>query len=242
MNIFDEMGNYWAEIADQNATQEQINFIKATLKPEGLILDLACGTARHSIPLTEDGYSMVGVDSSLNLLKIAKRRGKGVQLVRGDMRFLPFKPEAFSATISMDTSLGYLPTEADDTQSISEIRRVLRQDGKLIVDVFNRQRLTAKYTEKTQISKSIEYPSFFLLQKRTISHNGDWLYDSWTVRQKDNGQLKIFEHTVRLYEPDNLRKVVERAGFAVKQVFGSYKGQSFTPNSPRLILIAEAQV
>jgi len=45
-----------------------------------------------------------------------------------------------------------------------------------------------------------------------------------------------------LYEPDNLCTMVEKAGFAVKQVFGDYKRQPFTEDSPRLILIAEAQV
>ena len=35
MNVFDEMGVYWAEIADQNSTQSQIQFIKNTLKEMG---------------------------------------------------------------------------------------------------------------------------------------------------------------------------------------------------------------
>ncbi len=47
MNVFDEMGIYWAEIADQNQTERQMQFIKNTLKAEGLVLDLACGTGRH---------------------------------------------------------------------------------------------------------------------------------------------------------------------------------------------------
>jgi hypothetical protein len=39
MNVFDEMGNYWAEIAEQNSTQTQTQFIKNTLKGNGLILE-----------------------------------------------------------------------------------------------------------------------------------------------------------------------------------------------------------
>jgi ubiquinone/menaquinone biosynthesis C-methylase UbiE len=35
-----------------------------------LVLDLACGTGRHSIPLSNEGYNMVGLDVSLNLLKM----------------------------------------------------------------------------------------------------------------------------------------------------------------------------
>ena len=149
MNVFDEMGNYWAEIADQNQTDRQIKFIKNTLKPEGFVLDLACGTGRHLIPLSKEGYSMVGLDISANLLRIAKSRWRSAELVRADMRFLPFKPEAFSAAVSMDTSFGYLPSEQDDMQSLSEVRETLSQGGVLIVDVFNREHLILKYRTKS---------------------------------------------------------------------------------------------
>jgi SAM-dependent methyltransferase len=72
MSVFDEMGMYWAEIADQNQTKRQIQFIKNTLKPQGLALDLACGSGRHLIALGKEGYGVVGLDISLKLLKIAK--------------------------------------------------------------------------------------------------------------------------------------------------------------------------
>jgi ubiquinone/menaquinone biosynthesis C-methylase UbiE len=144
MNVFDEMGVYWAEIADKNQTEKQIQFVKNNLKADGYVLDLACGTGRHSIPLSKEGYSMVGVDASPNLLRIAKQHYSQVQLVRGDLRFLPFMPQAFEAAISMDTSFGYLSSEQDDRLSLTELWRVLRQGGVLIVDVFNRERLMLK--------------------------------------------------------------------------------------------------
>jgi SAM-dependent methyltransferase len=72
MNVFDEMGSYWAEIADESQTQKQIRFVKTVLPPDRWVLDLACGTARHSIALTKDGYGMVGLDVSAKLLHIAK--------------------------------------------------------------------------------------------------------------------------------------------------------------------------
>jgi ubiquinone/menaquinone biosynthesis C-methylase UbiE len=91
MNVFDEMGKYWAEIADQNPTDMQIQFIKNILKANGLILDLACGTGRHAVPLSKEGHDMVGLDISPNLLRIAKNHSSSVKLVMADMRRLPFR-------------------------------------------------------------------------------------------------------------------------------------------------------
>jgi SAM-dependent methyltransferase len=128
-NVFDEMGELWAEISDKNQTELQLAFLKSQLKPDGRILDLACGSGRHSISMTTAGYDIIGFDASLRLLRIAKQRNRGVELVRGDVRFLPFREETFEAVINMDTSFGYLPSEKDDLQSLQELHRAISKTG-----------------------------------------------------------------------------------------------------------------
>jgi ubiquinone/menaquinone biosynthesis C-methylase UbiE len=240
-NVFDEMGNYWAEIADNHYTEQQIYFLKNQLKGEGYVLDLACGTGRHTIPLRNQGYTIVGLDASVNLLRIGRQRDGDAMLVCGDIRFLPFKDATFSAAISMDTSVGYLPTEKEDVESIAEARRVLRRDGALIVDVFNQLNLTTKYQDKAPATKNIEYQSFRLQQKRQLSGDGKLLCDTWTIRSKADGETKVFKHIVRLYNFKQLAGFLESTGFAVKRVFGDYEGQDFTANSSRLIVVASAR-
>jgi ubiquinone/menaquinone biosynthesis C-methylase UbiE len=233
------MNVYWAEVADQNSTEKQVQLIKNVLTPHGLILDLACGTGRHSIPLSKEGYDVVGLDISPNLLKIAKTRLSSVQLIRADMQHLSFKPQAFAAAVSMDTSLGYLPTEQDDAESLLELHQTLHKDGILIVDVFNRSQLKEKYAAKNGVnSKQREYPSFFLSQKRTVNKNGLKLRDLWTVSDKADGKTRVFRHIVRLYPSKVLHNLLEQAGFAVTRTIGDYEGQQFNLTSKRLILVA----
>lgn len=239
-NVFDEMGNYWAEIADKDQTERQIAFLKRQLRQSGYVLDVACGSGRHTIPLAAAGFEMVGFDVSHRLLTIAKNRGASM-LVRGDMRSLPFKAAAFHAAVSMDTSFGYLPSETDDAQSLAEVRRVLGQGGTLIVDVFNREQLAAKYCGETSPPKWHEYPSFFLQQKRSVSGDGACLRDQWTIRNKASGEVRVFEHSVRLYQRRQLKRLISEAGFAVETVLGDYEGQQFSAETPRLILLASAK-
>ncbi|MCL5949347.1 MAG: class I SAM-dependent methyltransferase [Candidatus Bathyarchaeota archaeon] len=237
VNVFDEMGIYWAEIADKSQTEKQLQFLKSHLKPEGYVLDVACGTGRHSIPLSRQGYRMVGLDVSANLLRIAKQRWREVQLVRGDMRFLPFKTRTFAAAISMDTSFGYLPSEQDDLLILTELREVLGKNGVLAIDVFNKEQLKQKF--KSAKSSHFEYPSFFLFQKRKVNQNGDRLCDFWVVCDKATGREVTFEHVVRLYERSRLQSLLEMAGFVVKRVYGGYDGEKFSSNSSRLIFVAD---
>jgi len=166
----------------------------------------------------------------------------------------------------MDTSFGYLPSEQDDMQSLNALRETLSEDGVLMVDVFNCKHLIQKHKTKRarqlkwvflpillksnnrlnrwllfRFFKWKEYPSFFLLQKRTVITNSQILHDLWVVCDKADGQIRVFEHTARLYEFKRLQGLLEKASFAVNAVYGDYGGQSFSPNSSRLILVASAR-
>ncbi len=139
--VFDKISNYWAEIADANDTEKQLAFVKNNLGTAGLVLDLNCGSGRHAVPLYNAGYDMMGLDVSPRLLRIAKvkavEEGADLALVRADMRFLPFRHGVFAGIISLDSSLGYLPSADEDQRSINEVARTLAGTGIFLLDVFN---------------------------------------------------------------------------------------------------------
>jgi hypothetical protein len=115
---------------------------------------------------------------------------------------------------------------------------VLFQEGLFVIDVFNREYLALRYKGKNKPAKEKEYPSFFLQQIRTVSGNGDWLCDSWTIRNKPDGQVRFFEHKVRLYGRGELLGLLKGAGFRVNRVFGGYNEENFGVESPQLIIEA----
>ncbi|HLN88690.1 MAG TPA: hypothetical protein VK253_01345, partial [Candidatus Binatia bacterium] len=157
------------------------------------------------------------------------------------MRYLPFRSGVFTAALSVDTSFGYLPSEADDKSSLTEVNRVLFQRAIFVIDVFNQENLVLKYNGQNTSVKEKEYPSFFLQQKRIVRGDGGWLFDSWIIRDKEDGQVRFFEHKVRLYGREKLQRLLEEAGFEVEEVYGSYERTKFSIDSPKLILIANAK-
>jgi ubiquinone/menaquinone biosynthesis C-methylase UbiE len=239
MNIFDQMGLYWVEIADQDQTQRQVNLLKASLPRGELVLDVACGSGRHLIALAKAGWDMVGLDISRSLLRIAKSRWSEAQVVLADMRFLPFTSKTFEAAVSMDQSMGYLPTAQDDLQSLAELHRTLGRGGVLVVDVFNRERLKQRYKAGGEFKRH-EYPRFWLKQTRTVTADGSELHDRWEVQDKADGETRVFEHVARLYTLDGLQELLAQAGFLVRTVHGDYERQSFGADSSRLILVASS--
>jgi len=146
VNIFDDMDADWEAIVNVRDTTGEIDFIQSVLSKKGTILDICCGTGRHSIILRQRGWNTVGLDISKNLLAIAKRRMKkervGFPLVRADMRRFPFRNQVFDAVICMFTSFGYLPSEVKSLQhnlrlyTLQKLKQMLSQAGLKIEEVY----------------------------------------------------------------------------------------------------------
>src|SRR5690242_11378547 len=105
------------------------------LQARGPVLELGCGTGRISLPLAKAGVDLFGVDRSEPMLARARtrlRRAKltdRVQLVRSDIRFVPFTGPAFSMVMAPYGVLQSLLLERDLAATLREVRRVLKPGG-----------------------------------------------------------------------------------------------------------------
>ncbi|HLJ75294.1 MAG TPA: class I SAM-dependent methyltransferase [Thermoanaerobaculia bacterium] len=92
-------------------------------------LDVACGTALAMQFFEQRGYRSFGVDLSLPMLQIARRRA--ARIAASDMRVLPLRAK-FGCVTCLYDSLNHL----DDLKpAFAEIARVLAGDGLFLFDV-----------------------------------------------------------------------------------------------------------
>ena len=106
------------------------------------ILDLGCGTGRHTIYLLKNGFKVYGCDASESALKIAKEIIKNVEFKKCDMTSLPYKNNYFDGVLCHFV-IQHGKIE-QIKKAISEIYRVLRKDGILYLSV-----------------PSVEHPEYF---------------------------------------------------------------------------------
>jgi len=239
VNIFNDLGENWETIVNARDTKREIDFIQSTLPKKGTTLDLCCGTGRHSIILSQRGWTIIGLDLSKNLLAIAKRNMKNERvefpLVRADMRYFPFRNQVFNVVICMFTSFGYLPSESEDMKSFKEIRRTLRKNGKFLLDVANKDHVIKVFQER----EWAEFEPFTMLEKRSLDLQTSRLLSQWTIIRKDTKEVKSLQHNVRLYTFQRLKQMLSKAGLKVKEVYGGYDKKEFTLDSSRMIVLAE---
>ena len=239
VNIFNDMGADWKAIVNARDTSNEVSFVESLLSKKGLILDLCCGTGRHSIALRKRGLNVIGMDLSRNLLAIAKlqmtRARVRFPLIRADMRFFPFRDNLFSAVINMFTSFGYLPSESEDAVSLLEINRTLRSKGRFLLDLANRDHIVKTFRERDWA----EFEPFYLLEKRLLDLKNSRLTSQWTLIDKNTIRVKSIQHTVRLFTISRVEQLLNEAGLVIKKVYGRYEKQEFTLDASRMIVLAE---
>jgi ubiquinone/menaquinone biosynthesis C-methylase UbiE len=144
---FDEIAGEF-DRTRRTAWPEVVEFAKA-LPPGRRVADLGCGNGRHANLLVDAGHRVVGLDASVRLLEIARRRVPQASFVRGDVCALPFRDETFSAAIAV-ASLHHLPSEGERLQALREVSRVLEPGAEFLVTVWALERETSTSLRETR--------------------------------------------------------------------------------------------
>jgi ubiquinone/menaquinone biosynthesis C-methylase UbiE len=202
----------------------------------GDLLDVPCGFGRHSVPLAAAGHRVVGVDRSQTLLAEARRRadgGRWPKLVAADYRELPFADASFDAALNLSTSLGYLGDE-EDTRVLGEIRRVLRPDGRLVLETEHRDRFVGEFREQDW---RLVGEGRLLLEQRTFDAAAGVAQLTQTLVES-TGERDTRTSSVRVYAATELLAMLRAAGFAEARCYGDLDGTPFGPDTGLVIVAA----
>ncbi len=202
------------------------------LKKTHSVLDLCCGGGRHLRALQDCGLSAVGLDLSAELLRAAQQRRPDSQLVRGDMREIPFV-QSFDAVFCFFTSFGYFSAREDHLAVLMGIARALRAQGRFLIDLPDRD-----YLEQHLIPTSERQ-----LEERRICERrwlaSDRVEKEIVVKEQDGAEQR-YRESVRLFRFDEMQELLREVGLCVDRVYGSFEGEPHQVGvTPRMILVGE---
>jgi demethylmenaquinone methyltransferase / 2-methoxy-6-polyprenyl-1,4-benzoquinol methylase len=102
-------------------------------KPKEAILDLAAGTGSSSVVFQGEGVRVVAADFSKGMLEEGRKRHPELEFVFADATNLPFSDREFD---KVTISFGLRNVE-DTSKALSEMLRVLKPGGKLVICEFS---------------------------------------------------------------------------------------------------------
>ncbi|MGK2872076.1 MAG: methyltransferase domain-containing protein [Alphaproteobacteria bacterium] len=230
-------------------TKHEIDFLlaAAALEPNDKILDLCCGQGRHSLELARRGFRHItGIDRSRYLIRLARRRARAsgfdVRFREGEARKITAPESGYDCVMLLGNSFGYFDREEDDLAVLSAIKRGLRSQGRLIIDLTDGDWMRTHFEPR-----SWEWidQSQFVCRERSLSSDGDRLISREVVVHAEKGVIADQFYAERLYSRARIEELLTRAGFKDMRIHGevealSTRGADLGMMARRLFITARA--
>ncbi|HOX22090.1 MAG TPA: class I SAM-dependent methyltransferase [Elusimicrobiales bacterium] len=225
--LFENYGKkYDAENFTQGAAGE-CDFIERELGHDKAlkILDIGCGTGRHSIELAKRGYNVTGVDLSESMLARASEKASlakvKVPFLRHDARNLPFSGEFDAALMLCEGGFPLMETDEMNYEILKSAARALRGGGKFIFTTLNGLFPLYHSVEKFCAEASKEGNAVYRSNSFDLMTFRD---HNTTVVEDDLGNKKKLKCDERYYVPCEIMWLLKTLGFVKVEMFGARLG------------------
>jgi len=186
------------------------------------VLDLGCGNGRLFGAIKEKGGDYHGIDNSEKLIELAKKNNPQAEFQTADALNIPFGDNYFDKVFAIAV-LHHIPSLKLRLDFLKEIKRVLKQNGVLILTVW-------KLSPKKQVWRVLLENAFLKIIGKSKLDFKDIFYP-W----KDFQGKVLTQRYVHLFSSKELNDLAKRAGFTIKDFGETERGKDKDTN---LFLIA----
>ena len=227
----------WRAVSTPEDNRTEAAWIEKQLQvsPPAKLLDVPCGDGRLALELAARGFEMTGVDLSREFLaaarKTAEERGLGARFEQRDMRDLAWKA-AFDGAFTFGNSFGYLGDQGDG-EFLAAVGRALKPGARFVMDTKCAEMVFPTFNAATQ---RYQFGGITTEMQDRYDPARGRVDTKYTFSREGEAETKWASE--RLYTFRELRIMLESAGFAQVQGFGSLALEPLRIGSPRLYVTA----
>jgi 2-polyprenyl-3-methyl-5-hydroxy-6-metoxy-1,4-benzoquinol methylase len=189
------------------------------------ILDVGCGTGRHTIELSKRGYKVTGVDLSGSQLARAKQKANEqnlkIKLLKHDARNLPFLNEYDLVIMLCEGAFPLMETDEMNFDILKGATQALKKNGRIIFTTLN---------GLFPLYHSVEAFCAAGAQEGNATYRSN-TFDLMTFRdhniteiEDDDGNKKRLDCNERYYVPSEITWLLKSLGYKKIDIFGAKLG------------------
>lgn len=236
----------WRKAIPPEQSKAEADFLVKALQCEAGsdLLDVPCGNGRLSLELAQRGYQVTGVDLSEEFIEEARTRlnppadaggtdsARQVEFILWDMSKL--EGEAiYDGAFCFGNSFGYLEY-ADMEGFLNGVARALKPGARFVVE-------TGMAAES--ILPNLEARTWYQIEDilMTVDHryqaDQSCVDTDYTFVQDGKSETRSAKHWV--YTVGEIRRMLERAGFTVLDLYGSVDWQPYKLGAGDLVIVTQ---
>lgn len=246
-SLFENYGQKYDNEIFTQGTPGECDFIENEIKSDKSlkILDVGCGTGRHTIELSKRGFTVTGIDLSETQLQRAREKAERdnlqINFLKQDARNLSFSNEFDLAIMLCEGGFPLMETDEMNYKILNSVTKSLRENGKLIFTTLNGlfplYHSVEEFCASTSEEGNATYRSntFDLMTFR--DHNV-------TEFEDDSGNKKTLECNERYYVPCEITWLLKSLGYRKIDIFGAKLGEfsrndKLTTEDFEMLVVAE---
>ena len=236
----------WRQAIPPEQTRAEADFLVKALRldPGSHLVDVPCGNGRLAFELAKRGYRVMGVDISEEFIEEA-RLGMNppadaggtdsiaqVEFVLGDMRRL--EGEAiYDGAYCFGNSFGFLEY-ADMESFLNGVARALKRGARFVLETGM---AAESILPKFEAESSHQIGDIHVIIREQYLADESCVDSEYIFERNGKTESRMAKHWI--YTAAEIRRMLERAGFAFRRSFGSLDCRPFAVGSVELFVIAD---
>lgn len=247
MDAYTSFAAVYDTFMDNIPYEEWKSYLEELLKEygvqDGLVLDLGCGTGTMTELLAADGYDMIGVDNSEEMLEIAREKqiksGHEILYLLQDMREFELYGTV-RAVFSICDSLNYITEPEELKQVFRWVNNYLDPGGIFIFD-FNTEYKYREVLGNQVIAEDRDECSF--IWENYYNHTSMINEYELTLFVREDEEASLYRkyqesHFQKAYTLREMRGLLEKAGLKFVAAYDAYTKKAPMYTSERITVIA----
>ena len=246
MSAYETFASVYDLFMEQVEYDEWLDHIHAVWKKYGItpktILDLGCGTGSILLPLAQEGFDVIGVDLSPEMLTEADHKameaGVSVRLAGQDMTELDLGEQA-DCILSLCDCMNYLIEDGQLESAFQSIAAHMKKESLFLFDMNTEYKFREVLGQKV-FGAAEEAAAYIWENDYDEEEKINEYYVSFFIEQENGLYERVEEyHYERAYSIEEIEQALQAAGLALLEVTDGYCFAPPQERSERLLFTAK---